>query len=155
MQLQIIDMKLTPYIFFAGNAREALDFYKNALEGEVQQLGTYGESPMPSDEDYKDKIMHARLIFEGNMIMICDAFKGQPVSTSGNVQLSLDVEDVNKMDEVFIKMAVGGKVTMELQDAFWGARFGMLQDKFGISWMFNCQLKKAEESNDKNLDITV
>lgn len=146
-------MKLTPYIHFGGNAREALDFYKHALNGDIQQLGTYGESPMPSDDDYKDKVMHARLVFDGNMIMVSDVFKGQPVSRGGNIQLSIQVEDVNEMDVVFKKMAEGGKVTMELQDAFWGARFGMLQDKFGISWMFNCELKKSEPGTGKNLEV--
>ena len=148
-------MKLTPYIHFAGNAREALEFYKNALNGEIQQLGTYGESPVPSDEDYKDKVMHARLVFYGNMIMLSDVFKGQQVSTGGNIHLSIQMDEVNKMDEVFKKMAEGGKVTMELQDAFWGARFGMLQDKFGVSWMFNCEFKKQDDATGKNLDITV
>ncbi len=148
-------MKLTPYIHFGGNAREALDFYKNALDGEIQQIGTYGESPMPSDEDYKDKIMHARLVFDGNMIMISDVFKGQEVFTKGNIQLSIDIDDINKLNEVFNKMAEGGKITMALQDTFWGARFGMLTDKFGINWMFNCELKKEDgESTDKTLDIT-
>lgn len=148
-------MKLTPYIHFAGNAREALEFYKNALNGEIQQLGTYGESPVPNDEDYKDKVMHARLVFYGNMIMLSDVFKGQQVSTGGNIHLSIQMDEVNKMDEVFKKMAEGGKVTMELQDAFWGARFGMLQDKFGVSWMFNCEFKKQDDATGKNLDITV
>ena len=127
---------------FAGNAREVLDFYKYALGGDVVQLGTYGESPMPGDEDYKDKIMHARFVFDGNMIMVSDVFKGQTVSTEGNIQLSVDVEDENKIDYIFNKMAGGGRITMPLQDQFWGARFGMLQDKFGVSWMFNCEKKK-------------
>ncbi len=118
-------MKLTPYI-----------------NGKIQQLGTYGESPMPADEDYKDKVMHARLIFDGNMIMVSDVFKGQPVSTNGNIQLSIEMDDVNKMEEVFNKMAEGGTVTMPLADQFWGAKFGMLKDKFGVSWMFNCEKKK-------------
>ena len=148
-------MKLVPYIHFGGNAREALSFYAQALNGEVQMLGTYGESPMPSDEDYKEKVMHARLVFEGNMVMVSDVFKGQAISTNGNIQLSVDVEGVEKLEETFKKMAVGGKVTMELQDTFWGARFGMLIDKFGVSWMFNCELKKTEDNTGKNLDITV
>lgn len=147
-------MKLTPYIHFGGNAREALDFYKKALNGEIQQLGTYGESPMPGDDDYKDKVIHARFVFDGNMIMVSDVFKGQQVSTNGNVQLSIDVEDVNKLNDVFSKMAEGGKITMELQDTFWGARFGMLIDKFGVSWMFNCELKKVEGEQTETLDIT-
>ena len=70
-------MKLVPYLHFAGNAREALNFYKDALGGDIVQLGTYGESPMPGDEDYKDKVMHARFVFDGNMIMLSDVFKGQ------------------------------------------------------------------------------
>lgn len=135
-------MKLVPYLHFAGNAREVLDFYKNALGGDVVQLGTYGESPMPSDEDYKNKVMHARLVFDGNMIMISDVFKGQPVSTDGNIQLSVEVDDENKLDDIFNKMAEGGTVNMPLADQFWGAKFGMLKDKFGVSWMFNCEKKK-------------
>jgi len=135
-------MKLTPYIHFAGNAEEALNFYKNTLHGEILQLGRYGESPMPTDEDYKNKVMHARLVFGENLVMVSDVFKGQEVSTKGNIQLSIEMDDVNQMEEVFNKMAEGGKVTMALQDTFWGARFGMLIDKFGVSWMFNCELKK-------------
>ena len=46
------------------------------------------------------------------------------------------------MEDVFNKMAEGGKITMPLQEQFWGAKFGMLRDKFGVSWMFNCELKK-------------
>ena len=134
-------MKLIPYLHFAGNAREVLNFYKNVLGGDIVQLGTYGESPMPGDEDYKDKVMHARFVFDGNMIMVSDIFKGQTVSTDGNIQLSVDVDNESKLDEVFNKMAAGGRVTMPLADQFWGARFGMLQDKFGVSWMFNCEKK--------------
>lgn len=134
-------MKLVPYLHFAGNAREVLDFYKNALDGDIVQLGTYGESPMPTDEDYKDKVMHARFVFDGNMIMISDVFKGQTVSTDGNIQLSIDVEDENRLNDIFSKIAGGGRITMPLQDQFWGARFGMLTDKFGIHWMFNCEKK--------------
>ena len=134
-------MKLNPYLNFAGNAEEALNFYKDALGGEILQIGRYGESPMPSDEDYKNKIMHARLVFDDNLIMVSDVFKGQEVSTRGNITLSVDVEDISKMEGVFGKLSAGGKVTMALQDTFWGARFGMLVDKFGVPWMFNCELK--------------
>ena len=135
-------MKLIPYLHFAGNARDVLNFYKDALNGEIVMLGTYGESPMPVDEDYKDKIVHARLVFDDNMIMISDSFKGKPAPTEGNIQLSVEVEDVSRLDEVFNKMAEGGTVTMPLADQFWGAKFGMLKDKFGVSWMFNCEKKK-------------
>ena len=125
-------MKLNPYIHFAGNAEEAFNFYAAALNGEISQIGRYGDSPMPSDEDWKQKVMHARLLFGDNLLVISDVFKGQAVSTEGNIQLSVEVENVE-----------GGSVTMPLQDTFWGARFGMLKDKVGINWMFNCELQKS------------
>lgn len=130
-------MKLTPYIHFAGNAEEALNFYKEVLNGEVVMLSRYGDSPVPADEDYKQKIIHARLVFGENMIMISDTFKGNAVHTNGNIQLNVDVPDKLQLETVFGKMAAGGKIMMPLQDQFWGATFGMLQDKFGVNWMFN------------------
>ena len=135
-------MKLTPYLHFAGNAEEAFNFYKDALGGEVIRLSRYGDSPMPSDEDYKQKIIHSRLQFGDNLIMISDSFKGQPFSTHGNIQLSVEIEDASEMEDIFNEMAEGGTVTMPLAHQFWGAKFGMLKDKFGVSWMFNCEQKK-------------
>ena len=78
-------MKLTPYIHFAGNAEEVLNFYKEVLNGEIVMLSRYGDSPVPADEDYKQKIIHARLVFGENMIMISDTFKGNAVHTNGNI----------------------------------------------------------------------
>jgi len=135
-------MRLTPYLHFAGNAEEALNFYAKALGGNIVVMQRYGDSPVPSDEDYKQKIMHARLDFEDNLLMISDVFKGQPVSTNGNIQLSVEMKDEARMEQVFNQLAEGGTVTMPLQDQFWGAKFGMLKDKFGVSWMFNCDKPK-------------
>ncbi|MGI8951440.1 MAG: VOC family protein [Chitinophagaceae bacterium] len=135
-------MKLIPYIHFGGNAEDAINFYKKALGVEEVKIQRYGETPMPVDEDYKNKIIHARLIFDGdNILMISDAFKGQPVSTNGNVQLSVDINDIDNLEKIFNAMAEGGQITMPLQDTFWEAKFGMLKDKFGVGWMFNCEKK--------------
>ena len=130
-------MKLTPYIHFAGNAEEVLNFYKEVLGGEIVSLNRYGDSPMPVDEDYKNKIIHARLLFAGNLLMISDTLKGNPVHTNGNIQLSVEVADKVQLATVFNNLAAGGKVTMPLQQQFWGATFGMLVDKFGVAWMLN------------------
>jgi len=136
-------MKLHPYLNFAGNAEEVLNFYKDALGGEVVMISRYGESPMPSDEDWKQKIMHARLQFgDDNLIMISDTMKGNSISTHGNIQLSIGLNDEEKTKRIFDQLAEGGKVTMPLAKQFWGDLFGMLQDKFGISWMLNCTPKK-------------
>ena len=148
-------MTLIPYLHFEGNAEEALNFYKNILDGEILMVSRYGDAPMPIDEDWKNKIMHARLQFGNSIFYVSDGPKGYTSSKDGNIQLSVDVPDENKIAEIFNKMAEGGQVTMPLAKQFWGATFGMLKDKFGIGWMFNCEAKNEEEHEAKNLDITV
>ena len=140
-------MKLNPYVYFQGNAEEALNFYAEALGWKIEAVQRYGEAPMPSDEDYKQKIMHGRLTSGVNVLMVSDVFKGQTVSNDGNVQLSIDVEPGEDIDGVFKRMGEGGTVTMPLEDAFWGARFGMLKDKFGINWMFNQEKKVNQDKS--------
>ena len=140
-------MELTPYLNFEGNAEEVLNFYKDALDGEIVMVSRYKDAPMPSDEDWKDKIMHARLKFGRSVVMISDGPKDFKTTFNGNIQLSIEVEDENKMEEVFNKLAAGGKVTMPLQKQFWGAKFGMLVDKYGTGWMVNHEeINKADKA---------
>jgi PhnB protein len=68
--------------------------------------------------------------------------KGHEISTKGNIQLSIGLDDEAKTHEIFNKLAEGGTVTMPLAKQFWGDVFGMLHDKFGVSWMLNCTGKK-------------
>jgi PhnB protein len=134
-------MELTPYLNFEGNAEEVLNFYRDALDGEIVMISRYKDAPMPSDEDWKNKIMHARLKFGKSLVMISDGPKDFKTTFNGNIQLSIEVEDENKMEEVFNKLAAGGKITLPLQKQFWGAKFGMLIDKFGTGWMLSHEEK--------------
>ena len=135
---------LVPYLHFNGEAEEVLNFYKDAFGGEIIMLSRYSDSPMQVNENWKNKIIHSRLKFGDNLIMISDSHNGQLASKEGNIQLSVEVDDEKKIEEVFNKLAEGGKITMPLAKQFWGATFGMLQDKFGVNWMFNHEEKKAE-----------
>ncbi len=136
-------MKLNPYLNFAGNAEDVINFYKDALGGEVVMLSRYGESPVPCDDDWKQKIMHARIEFgDDNVIMISDAMKGSPFSTHGNIQLTIGLDDEAKTHEIFNNLSNGGTVTMPLAKQYWGSLFGMFTDKFGVEWMLNCTEKK-------------
>ena len=151
-------MKLIPYIHFEGNAQEALDFYKDILAAELMTISRYEEMPAAVDHDWKNKIMHSSLKFGNNILMISDGPMDYRSLKGNNIQLSLDVEDEAKIDELFNKLAEGGKITMPLATQFWGAKFGMLQDKFGIGWMLNYDIKKEEtpsEPTGETLDITV
>ena len=133
---------IIPYLNFNGNASEALDFYSKALNGEIEFKQTFGESPMESSESQKDKIIHASFRAGDLHFLVSDTMNGEPLSSGGNLSLSLNFEDVNELNQTFMALSEGGKITMELQDTFWGARFGILTDKYGFNWMFNHDYKK-------------
>ena len=123
--------QLTPYLNFSGTAREAIKLYQAALGARIE-----GEE-MPFEKD-PSRIMHAMLAIGPGMVMLSDAPPNMTVPAESNAHVSLDYTDVNEMKQAFELMSAGGKVTMPLQDTFWGATFGMLTDRFNIRWMFNC-----------------
>ena len=133
---------IIPYLFFNGDASEALAFYSKILDGKIILQQTYGESPMPSGAEMKDKIMHATFQADKLMIMVSDCPPDRAVSNGRNISLSLNFPDVQSIENTFKALSDGANITMELQDTFWGAKFGMLTDKFGINWMFNHDKKE-------------
>lgn len=133
---------IVPYLNFNGNAAEALAFYAKALGGTVIFQQTYGESPMDAGEKFKDKIMHATFKAGDLTIMASDSNDKFTATAGTNVSLSLNFPDLDSINKTFEAMSEGSNITMPLQDTFWGARFGMLTDKFGIHWMFNHDIKK-------------
>lgn len=133
-------MRMTPYLMFNGTCEEALNFYSTTIGGEIKHLSRFEDSPGESMSADKQKIMHAH--FEGNGITFMASDGAQPVGNNGNVHLCLDFGDASAMENVFNALGAGGNITMPLQDTFWGARFGMLVDRYGINWMFNCEVEK-------------
>jgi len=133
---------IIPYLTFNGNASEALDFYAAALNGQVVYKQTYGESPVESAPEDKGKIMHASFKAGDLNFLVSDGNAANQVSGGNNLSLSLNFANLEDINKTFAALSEGGKVTMELQDTFWGARFGMLTDKYGFNWMFNHDYKK-------------
>jgi len=137
-------MELIPYIMFNGNCEEALNFYAKAMSGEIKNISRFGDMPgdnQMSDAD-KKKIMHSNFEAGDVKFMASDTPRPGHESGSGAVNLSLNIDDAGQLEKVFNGLSEGGTVTMPLQDTFWGARFGMLTDKFGIKWMLNHELRK-------------
>ena len=128
---------IVPYLNFNGNAAEALAFYSKVLDGKILHQQTFGESPMPSSDAMKDKIMHAAFQADQLTLMVSDCPPEMSVTNGSNISLSLNFRDTAAIDKTFAALSEGANITMELQDTFWGARFGMLTDQFGINWMFN------------------
>jgi PhnB protein len=131
-------LQLQPYVFFYGRCEEALEFYKKAFGGNYEAMRN-SESPMADQvsPDFKNKIMHASFTAPGVSFFASDGREGKTVDPDeGNISLALNATDRAQGERVFNALAEGGKVTMALDDAFWGGRFGMVQDRFGIEWMF-------------------
>ena len=136
-------MQLHPYLNFGGDCETALNFYKTALDGEIVGLMRFGDSPMDLHEDDKNRVMHATFNFgDGSSFMASDSMPGQPRAVGSNITMSIGTSDLAATEKYFNQLANGGTITMPLEDTFWAARFGMLTDKFGVNWMFNCELPK-------------
>ncbi len=132
---------LVPYINFKGNAKEALEMYAQAFGGQIAFAQTYAESGQEAKPEMKDKIMHAMLVADELTLMASDV-EEKDVKEGNQVSLSMDFSNVEEMENVFTALSESANITMPLQDTFWGARFGMLTDKFGVSWMFNHDYEK-------------
>jgi PhnB protein len=130
-------MQLNIYLYFNGNAEEAMNFYRNALGGNIVTISRYGDAPMPSSDNWKNKVMHGVLNAAGTTIFFSDSNEGHDVKFGDNFSVSLNFQSEDEIDEAFAAISAGGKITMPLADQFWGAKFGMCLDKFGVNWMFN------------------
>jgi len=136
-----------PYLTFNGNCKEAIDFYKETLGGEILFSQTFGESPMKG-HGADDLIMHTSIKIGDSVIMASDNGQPeQPVNLGNNISLALGSDDVAAAEKMFDKLAEGGKVNMPMQETFWAERFGMLTDKFGINWMFNCDKPQTDKAS--------
>ena len=140
-------MQLITYVTFSGNCEEAINFYKDALGAEILLVNRMGDGPMDIPAELKDKIMHARIKIGENILYLSDTMDPKSFAQGNNISLSLQPESITETEDVFTKLSAGGTVKMPLQDTFWGARFGMFVDKFGIHWMINCELKKETTLN--------
>jgi len=134
---------LNPYLNFNHQTKEAMEFYHSVLGGKLT-MQTFKEAGMSNSPEEKDLIIHARLDFDGMVIMSSDGGKNHPVDMGNNIHLSLVGPDEIKLTEWFNKLAEGGKVDMPLQKQFWGDIYGQLTDKFGIHWMVNIGSTKPQ-----------
>jgi len=132
---------ITPYLNFNGDAEAAFNFYVEAIGGNIDFIQRFGDAPDDMGSD-KNKILHLSATINGNKLLASDCPPGVSVSFGNNISLSLNMGSATELNEKFAKLAEGGTITMPVQDTFWGARFGMSTDKFGINWMFNFDYSK-------------
>lgn len=133
--------RLNPCIRFDGNARQALEFYREVFGGELE-IGTVADFGSPDAPD-AGKVMHARLDTpDGYTLMAWDGREELPYHPGNNVAIFLD-GDGGELRGYFEKLSAGGTVTMPLEQQSWGDQAGSLVDRFGISWMVNIAQRRS------------
>jgi PhnB protein len=133
---------VNPYIIFEGRCEEAFNHYRKVFGGEFSMLSRYSDMP-PQDgveipASYSNRIMHIELpISEETVLMGSDSGGGQaPETVAGNnIFLSLAAESKMQADAWFNQLSEEGKVSMPMDNTFWGSYFGMCTDKYDIHWM--------------------
>jgi PhnB protein len=132
-------MQVNPYLFFDGRCDEAMEFYRQALGAEVTTLMRFKDSPEPPRPGMvppgaENKVMHASFRIGDTTVMASDGrCMGQP-SFEG-FALTLTLPDEAEADRLFAALGEGGQVQMPLTPTFFSPRFGMVADRFGVSWM--------------------
>ncbi len=127
------------YLTFDGNCREAMTFYGKCLQAEPN-LTTFSAGPpemAAAAKSTPDNILHAELHSGPVVLMASDSMPGMPFRQGNNFSISISAESLAEMERLFAALSEGGKTTMPMHDAFWGGRFGMLTDQFGIGWMLS------------------
>lgn len=127
---------LTPYLYFNGQTKEAMEFYQSILGGELV-MQKYGEAGMGVKDEDKEKIIHAELRNESLSFMASDGSAEHPIQMGDNIHMSVVGSDEALLKKYFEGLAAGGHVDMPLEKQFWGDIYGMLTDKFGIHWSIN------------------
>lgn len=132
------------YLTFNGNTEEAFNFYKSVFGGEFDYIGKFKDMPPsedcppPTPED-AERIMHVSLrISKETVLMGSDSTSlSGDVTFGNNFSVSINTDSREEADKLFNGLSAGGKVIMPMENAFWGAYFGMFTDKFGVNWMVN------------------
>jgi PhnB protein len=134
-------MPIHPYLNFAGNTREVVEFYARVFKSPPPYIMTFGE--MPPDPNYtppaetKNLIMHAAIHIGGSTLMFSDVTPGMPYTQGNNISLTFVTKDRDELVRCYNAMKEGGQVQMELQETFWSKAYGMVTDKYGIPWQFS------------------
>jgi len=129
---------INAYLAFGGNCREAMTFYKNALGGELF-MQTIEDSPMAKDTPKESwhKVMHASQKNKNIVLMASDLMNNTKFTVGTAVSLSLNCDTEEEVKKCFTNLSRGGKIIMPLSEQFWGALFGIFNDRYGICWMLN------------------
>jgi PhnB protein len=129
-------MIVQSYLSFEGRCEEALDFYKKALGAEVTGLMRFSDSPDPGScgAGMENKVMHSNFTVGETQLMASDGMCSGSAKFDG-ISLSITAKDAAEAERLFAALSEGGQVQLPMHETFFAERFGMVADKFGVSWM--------------------
>ncbi|MCM3784512.1 VOC family protein [Neobacillus mesonae] len=133
-------MIISPYIYLDGQCAEAISFYEKVLQAKNLGVQTYGDMPganEPVPEHLKNRVLHGALEFDGNKILFSDTMQGQPFTLGDQLTLAITTTELDRLKRIYEGLAEDGKVLMELQSTFFSPLYGMVRDKFGITWQLS------------------
>jgi PhnB protein len=133
-------MKLNPHLTFGGQCQEAFQFYERCFGGKIITMVTYAGSPMADQvpAEFRGKIMHATLAAGDNTLYGADVVPERYQAPRG-FYIALGIQNPAEAERVFRELSQNGTVQMPLQKTFWAVLFGVLTDRFGVSWEINCE----------------
>lgn len=127
------------YLTFDGNCREAMTFYGKCF-GAEPGFTPFSAGPPEiavAAKTAPERILHTELKSGPVVLMASDTMPGMAFQKGNNFSISITCDTLAEMERLFTALSANGKVTMAMHDAFWGGRFGMLTDQFGVSWMLS------------------
>ena len=135
--------KLNPYLGFRDNARQAMEYYKDAFGGRLT-MSTFKEYHASKDPGEDNKIMHSILETEnGITLMGADTPNSMEYRAGTSMSVSLSGDNEAELTAYFQKLSAGGTIREPLKKAPWGDTFGMFTDRFGIAWLVNIEGRKT------------
>jgi PhnB protein len=138
-------MKIHAYLMFDGQCEAAFTYYAELFGGQLEMM-RYADSPeeMENPAEYRQRVMHVCLTVGDQLLMASDNLPQYPYEGIKGCSVSLQVDNVPEAERLYAALSAGGSVQMELQATFWAARFAMLTDRFGVSWMINCAVDSQQ-----------
>ena len=131
-------MKVQSYLAFDGNSQEALSFYGDLFDAQVQNRETYEDKKMDVPASYRQRLQHAELKGKGVHFMAYDAAPDTPINHGNQVHMSVDLDDATEAEKVFETLSKGGQIHHSFRERE-GGHFGRCTDRFGINWMVNAK----------------
>lgn len=144
-------MDVQIYLYFPGNAREAMDFYSEVFDSPIEGIMTYGEldedAGMNAPEDSRDMVLNAAININGTVFMFSDIFDDMPYTVGNNIGLVIIHEENSYIMNLVEKLKAGGEVLVQPEKTFWSPCYARVKDKYGIIWEIS-QEGEVEEVNN-------